>query len=626
MYKVYVNGDVLYDSLPVMEDDLRIYSPVLTLDKEGGTFEFTLPKNHPLWNVESSHHDGALFLSTLDQIVIHDDNGWIWEGFPSDYHEDYAGNYKITCTGALKLLEDVSRPLEVAVDVTKRTSETNDGFLKRAIRAFTEFVVNAYNDRLDEMKNRFSEYDTSGKLARALDARKIYCNSNSKFDVSGGIPPYHFSRILNFENCYDALQKRIIDDFGGYYYLTKVNGLLVINYRLMPEILKTATVMLGKNLIDYNVSEEFRIATSVIPRGGSYDENHPGESKWWMKDERSAFYDIEQRADFRWAYGNYDRVNGKMRPTGGSRIFLPMSPIYAELVKKYGMRDVIVEFDSVVAKYPVYSAGYDPGFPKWKTGLYLKKGDYVKYNAKESDPSYPSYLPDPGYSLYVVKRNLTTQSGKFPPGEDDLYEHIPSAHESDAYGWPFYIKEHTYRTGKSYKTGDRFFYTVQNKHRIYEVLKDHESRDNLPPDLFPSYYALIEDNLPTLAVWLSIEDYLGESPYWDTAETVTADFCYIQDYTQALRILGLNYLTNQQYNKLILEIEASKIDFDGEGSLSPVEAFGKRLPVSSDLFGKTLKPYEVTSVSITIDDDSQSIFTLGGEETSITRLIRERTR
>ena len=60
MYKVYVNGEVLYDSLPIMEDDLRIYSPVLTLNKEGGIFEFTLPKGHPLWSVKSSRHPGFI--------------------------------------------------------------------------------------------------------------------------------------------------------------------------------------------------------------------------------------------------------------------------------------------------------------------------------------------------------------------------------------------------------------------------------------------------------------------------------------------------------------------------------------------------------------------------------------
>ena len=615
MYKVYVNGEVLYDSLPMMEDDLRIYSPVVNFDKEGGSFEFTLPREHPLWNVESTHHDGVLFLSTLDQVVIHDDNGWIWEGFPSDYNEDYAGNYKITCTGALKLLEDVSRPLEVAVNITKGSSETNEGFLKRAIRQFTEFVINAYNGRLDEMKARFSEYDSDGKLARALDARKIYCNSDSKFDVKGGTPPYHFSRILNFENCYDALQKRIVDDFGGYYYLTKVNGVLVINYKLQPEVIDNATVMLGKNLLDYNVSEEFRMATSVIPRGGSYDENHPGESRWWMKDERSIFYDIEQRADFRWSYGQYEKINGTYRPTGGSRIFLPTSPIYAELVKKYGMRDVIIEFDSVVAKYPVYSNGYDPGFPTWKTGMSLNIGDYVYYKH-----TYPSTATR---HLYVVKRPHTTTASNTPNSSDD-FEVIPAKYEPNAYGWPFYIQEHTYKTGKSYKTGDRLFHKVNDKMRIYEVLQNHTSRSNLRPESSPDYYVLIEDDLKTFALWLSIEDYLGESPYWDTAETSTADFCYISDYTQALRILGLNYLTNQQYNNLILEISASKISFDGEESLSPVDIFGKKLPVSSDLFGKTLKPYEVTAASITIDDDSQSTFTLGGETTNITRMVRER--
>lgn len=540
MYKVYVNGEVLYDSLPITEDELRIYSPTLTLNKEGGTFEFTLPKGHPLWSVQSSRHPGALFLSKVDQVIIENEKGWLWEGFPSDYNEDFAGNWKITCKGGLHYLEDAICPLTQVCNLSKNSGEGNETYLKRCIKRFTESICGHHNGRLDEVKSRYGVN---------LDHQKIFCNNDSVFDVSGGIPPYHFSRIVNFENCYDALDKRIISDFGGYYYLTKVGGVLVINYCLSPKVLPNATVILGKNLLDYNVSEEFVMATSAIPRGNPYDENHPGGSKWWMKDERSAFYDIEQRATYQWR--EYHGSSPKY-PEAGSRVYLPKSPANIELAKKYGFNDVLLEFDSVVAKYPGRANNRDNG-------------------------------------------------------------------------WQYYYEDNLWRAGREYKKGKRFFYRVGNKTNIYESLYYHYSTSSKPPNRATDEYGLVESDI-SMPYWLEIEDYLGEDPWWNTHETVTDDHAYIQDYMAALRILTWDYLENQQYNKLVLDISASKISYDGEDELDPAACFGKKLPVSADLFGTNLRPYEVSEVSITIDDDSQSTFTLGGEDTKITRLVRERTR
>ena len=540
MYKVYVNGEVLYDSLPIMEDELRIYSPILTLNKEGGTFEFTLPKCHPLWSVQSTRHPGALFMSKIDQIVVENENGWLWEGFPSDYSEDYSGNWHIVCKGGLHYLEDAVVALVQIVNYTKNSGESDETYLARCIRRFTESMCNHHNGRLDEIKTLFGVN---------LDHQKIFCNSDSVFDVSGGIPPYHFSRITNFENCYDALDKRIISDFGGYYYLTKVGGVLVINYCLSPKVLPSATVILGKNLLDYNASEEFVIATSAIPRGNAYDENHPGGSKWWLKDERSQFYDIEQRASYQWR--DYTTSSPK-HPEAGSRVYLPTSPANIELVKRYGFNDVIVEFDSVIAKYPGRSNNRDNG-------------------------------------------------------------------------WEYYLEDNMWRSGKKYLQGEHFFYRVGSSINVYESLTDHTSVASKPPNTATSIYTLYETGI-TMPYWLTISDYLGETPWWNTHETVSDDRAYVQDYMAALRILTVDYLENQQYNKLVLDISASKISYNEDGELDPAICFGKKLPVSADLFGTNLRPYEVTEVSITIDDDSQSMLTLGGEDTKITRLVRERTR
>lgn len=614
-YTLYVNDDLLYDSFPINEDDLRIYSPTLDLDKEGGSLSFILPKGHPLWNLQSTRHSGALFTSSLDQIILLQDGVWVWEGFPSEYDQDLVGNYRVTCSGAINLLKNIVIPLGNPVNVTINVGEDKSAFLERAIKAFTTAIVGRYNDRIDEFSTRFS---------MDLSYQKIFCNASSIIDVADGIPPYHFSRICNFENCYDALQKRIIDDFGGRFYLTKVNGNLVINYQLKPCPLEGASIYLGKNLLDYNISETFELATSVIPRGESYNENHPGDSKWWLRDERPAFYDIDQKADYRWAKGEYTKdVKGRMYPTGGSRIFLPNVPENIPIAQKYGMRDVILELDNVVAKYPVKRPNYNIPFPDWRAGVKYTVGDCVWHTYPTPDPHTGEYND----FLYVVLKSHTSVAGSLEPERDRgvYYDQIDDPWHDAMYGWPSYYQEHYFNTNSySYKKGDRFFYKDGDELNIYEVLQDHTSRANLsPPGLFTSYYALFAKNIESVT-WLSKKDYLGESPNWDTADTQVADWCYVEDYCKALWILGIDYLTNQQFDSLKLDVEASKISFDGEEELDIMACIGCAIPVSADIFGGDMKPYEVTGVSIPLDDDASARIILGGEDINITKLVRKR--
>lgn len=581
MYKVFLNGELLYDGLCVSERSITIQSPTVTIDKEGGSFSFTVPKEHVLW----PSFENETVLRRTSQIIIYEDDEWFWEGCIVDYGKDYFGNFKINCSGALQYLKNTTFPLENIVNITKNSTETNNAFFIRAFSKFVKEITTQHNNRINDLESvGYSGAEFS------LRHQKIYFDSRTYDSIpaieidDGVVPPDHFSRVVNFETCYDALQKRIVDDFGGFFYLIKKHvtitselvdqdsvweehtppggsTLLLLRYRMSPISKDNYVVYLGHNLLDYNISEDFDLATAAIPLGDTYDENHPGESRWWLKDERSAFHDITQRANYGWRERQLQ--THPYYPTGGSRVFLPSSVQGAsEIIAKYGMRDVIVEFDTIVAKHPQA--------PVWNpNGIYYIIGQYVRYRSPGSST----------WEKYKVMTNVVSSPSE-PPNTSSVYSLLSGGTVLDGWSYYMYIKGHS---------GEPIH-------------------------------------------WLSKDDYLGYNyinggQLFEVYETPTGssiaggEGVYIEDYMLALRILAEDYLTNQQFNKLVLDISATKVSSTDGERFNALRSFGTKIPVSASLFGENLKPYEVTEVSIQLDDDGQSRLTLGGEDTKITKLI-----
>lgn len=572
---IYHDNVLLYDSSCVNERIKQLQSPALAIDKEGGSLSFSIPREHDSWEM----FENGVPLKRTSQITVFENNKWLWEGFITDYNKDLLGNYKINCIGALQYLKNTVFPLENIINVSKNDRETMVSFGKRALSLFMKKIVTQHNNRINDLSS-------IGYSSRSiLEHQKIYFDRRLAYsiDLSDDIAfPDHFSRIVNFESCYDALQKRIVDDFGGFFYLRRATVnidaeiasqdnllsqggtayLLLLCYKERSEIITDHIAYLGNDLLDYNISEDFDLATAAIPLGDTYDENHPGESRWWLKDERSVFYNITQRANYAWRQRQI--TTHPYYPTGGSRIFLPLvSSGASEVVSKYGMRDVILEFDTVVAKYP--------DVPVWVgDGRQYVIGQIVKYRPTGSAV----------YKQYYVKANHTSTSALTPTAATNYF----SEQSSEYTPWGYYM----HVRGLSEKK------------------------------------------------WKNKKDYLGET--WNDDKTIklfdvrqsvpgsggggSSDGEYIDEYMYALRILTEDYLTDQQFNKLVLDISISKISSSENGeSLDVRSVLGQRLPVSSSLFGDNAKPYEIGSISVQLNDDSQSRLTLGGEDTKITKLI-----
>lgn len=636
---------LVYDSLIINDPKMRILNPSIRMNYYGGSFSFTFPKSHYLWESDKVSSE-PLFCRRTDYVIILKDGEWLWEGFPVSYNENINGDYDVICDGAYKYMDNAFYPLSNPLNLTYsnniqytplksdnskwwNSEDLLPSFIRFCFFMFMHKMCRQYNDRINDLAR-----DTYERTV-TLDHQKIYCHpTESVIDVSGIKAPAHFSRIVNFESCREALQKRLADDFGGYFYITKkeiemsdivsnifdYNGqsmgsqdndnpsekkmVLLLNYRGRSSVIEDDVIYLGQNLLDYNVSEDFDIATAVIPFGDPYNDDHnpnngTGESRWWMKDDASIFNDIDQRATMQWSSFGFKLggKNGSRRiysPNGGSRVFLPYITGYHQysvrnmnLVRKYGLRDVIVEFDEVAVKFP-----YTPSNVNW---------------------NHPQYGCPHDNAHYWSDAHVAYAAGSFV----------------------WFDIEHS---------GQTYSY-------LYACLQDHYSDSTKPPDSNPNskfYWEQVGylndmNNNPSEykfiaawpyynaingvdGYWKTMNDYLDSPNYWDSAEVIPCDYWYIINYVRALRILSLDYLENQQFNNLILNIETSMITHNSDDPLDMFSLLGNKLPVASDLFGKNLKPYPVTEININIEDINSSTMTLGGEAVLLSSLLRIKQR
>ena len=335
-YEVFVNGTLLYDSFLVNEKGLQILSPVLTVNEEGGSFTFTLPKSHILWNTLASHFGSndsyILFTRKTDTIVINRNGKWLWEGYISNFEEDFDGSYSITCSGALTYLKNIRCPLGVILNRTRGSNETRASHFENAFRRLVKKVLRQYNNRLNDFK---SVYNID------LSYQKIYyVGGKSRIDIPSNIAvPKQFQRISNYDECYELLDK-FASDFGGHFYLTRyyahtmtasyygpndaqgdpktgdavidiqddsitsdvTRDILVINFKADSNVIDNAVVHMGSHLLEYNVSDSFELTTSVIPRGAQYGD------KWKLREAGSLFIDTEQYSSLQWSQGQYKHI------------------------------------------------------------------------------------------------------------------------------------------------------------------------------------------------------------------------------------------------------------------------------------------------------------------------------
>lgn len=648
---------LLYDSYIIDDSSYQLTNILLRMNNEGGELSFTFPKTHYLWNSDYNSKESPLFTRRTDYVIVYKDDKWLWEGFLYDYNENINGDYDVVIAGALQYFKNVFCSLSTPINLNANgdndiyspygrsgnrlweaythTYPYPTHFVQYCIFVYMNRIVAQYNNRLNDLASVYASEHIN------FDYQKIYVHpTKSIIDVSDLNIRGRFLRITNFESCYDALEQGILDSLGGRFYITKeeielldacsirtyTNSssdmlptqddtihseknryVLLLNYTNKPKEYTEHQISLGKDLLEYNVNEDFELYTSVIPLGDSYNEDAPtsrapGTSKWWFKDTHSQYNNVDQRASLGWrSYFWKKNTDGSvaMYPDGGSRYLLAESTRYTagDIVKKYGFKECVLDLSDIAAKYPnpidpatgelfwpidkaPYGVPYGTDGDTWEDGRDYSSGDYI-WVKKEGMVS-GTY----NHFLYCCIRDHKANANNCPKPDSmgaesdtywdelDTHEHIKADPELEkAYGFVIAWKKYNAGKGRG-AVGTRG--------------------------------------------WDSLSDYyLTNATWYPEDNPMLCEHAYMQDYMAAFSIIAKDFLENQQFNTLILEISVSLVLYDNILSL-----LGNKVPVSADLFGNNVKMFEVSEIELNISNINSSTIRIGGEQVNFTSLLR----
>lgn len=328
MYKVYVNGELIFnDQLP--DEDLVLVKPKLVLeDNQPGTFDFTLPFEHR--HINKTNSFGRPFCgSKTDTVTIYKNGQWLWEGRPVSETSNFYNQRVIHCEGALSYFSDSIQPLKVQISTSS---------LSTAVWSFLAQLLDRHNEQLETIGE---------KIGIDLSDRMIYLEKGVSIVTVMPKNVSSFTRITNYETTLESINKRLINKLEGHIRIRRVTvdgvSKLVLDYLEDYPDTSGQKIEFGKNLLDYNKSIDMtEIATVIIPRGDTVEKNSP------FYRNSAAFSDISQKAHLGWSH-----VLPNGEPVGDQRIYASNA-----IIKEYGYIEKVVEFENIEAKYASSANGY----------------------------------------------------------------------------------------------------------------------------------------------------------------------------------------------------------------------------------------------------------------------------
>lgn len=232
MYKIFADGDLIYDSTV---EDFKIGkgSGVLETNK-AGSFTFSVYPEHPWYD---------RFVKKKTVILVTKSDKVLFRGRVLDDKVDLWNRREVICEGELNFLQDsVIRPCS---------------FTGTPEEAFRKYVTE-HNAQVDEFKRfkigQVTVYDPNNYIAR----------SNS-----------------GYENALKNLTSRLLEDsLGGYLHITHgddgTDPVPTLHYLADFPDISTQTIEFGANLKDYlKKSTGQAIATAIIPLGAKLDDGNP---------------------------------------------------------------------------------------------------------------------------------------------------------------------------------------------------------------------------------------------------------------------------------------------------------------------------------------------------------------
>ena len=229
MYRVFYNNTLIADS---RIEDLAIINPVVSLKVNcAGTFTFTMPSNHPYYD---------LIQKKVGLIKVFRDEEQIFEGDCVRTTVDFFKQKKFECEGDLAFLNDTFlRPGRVE-DLTSRQ--------------LLERYIASHNALVSEEK-RF----TVGQVTAHDSNDSISC-------------------YTNYNSTMTEIKEDLIDDIGGFLRVRHENNIRYLDYLASSPRTNSQIIRLGENLLDLSVGlDTEELATVIIPLGETLDtQSIPG--------------------------------------------------------------------------------------------------------------------------------------------------------------------------------------------------------------------------------------------------------------------------------------------------------------------------------------------------------------
>lgn len=225
MYKAYYGDKPLYNP---QADDLALIEPIVTLEEnKAGTFTFTMPLNHPLWDVLKKR---------AETISVYNDAELIFRGVVINTTTDFYKNRQVYCEGELTYFND-------SIQRQARYQGVNVTELLKA-------YIDNHNAQVEE-KKRFK----LGRVTVQDPNDYIYCFSNMETTMS-------------------CIKEDLTDDLDGFLSIRyEKDGSKYLDY-LKDGRTNSQAVRLGENLIDFESNlDTSEIATAIIPLGAKLEDS-----------------------------------------------------------------------------------------------------------------------------------------------------------------------------------------------------------------------------------------------------------------------------------------------------------------------------------------------------------------
>lgn len=501
MYKIYADKDLIYDS---SFDDFLITKGQIELEvNKAGSFTFAINQNHP-------YYDRIQKLKTI--ITVYKDSFIVFRGRVLNFSDNYFKTRTFTCEGELAfLLDSIQRPFAFS------------GTPEELFRQF----INAHNEQVDPEK-QFQ----IGQITVKDDNDYISRSSSG------------------YETTLDNINKRLLENLGGYVYITHPDGQPVINYFADFPYLSSQTIEFGENLLDFVKSDSAKdIATEIIPLGAKIQIGN-GDPTPEATDNESGNGQVEEK-----------RLT--IESVNDGKDYL----IHDLAAKKYGLIFKVETWDDVTEAENLKRKG-EARLNNWVTSAIslevnaldmssmdlsincFKLGDYIEIKSEPHSLDDKMLLKKQSLNLLkpdddkillgYTYRTFTDETLDNNNKNDGLIERIETI-ESD-----YVIND----TLESQVESLRSLISQTSESIMFEVSKTYATNDQLQKEISTKFTQL-QDSFEFMFMEL-------EKAVNDNADLTREEFNEIKKY---IRFVAGNIILGEVGNELVLKIQHGRISF-----------------------------------------------------------------